>query len=1843
MDKEGHSVIKRHAFGMSSGADGCLQWLDEGSLMYPSGKTVVLHNIASNTQRFLEASYQSTAITAMTVSANRKFIAIAEAGSIPQVQIIDSVTRKRRKVLTVMESIQSDRFVCMSFSADGRHLVTQGGGPGWHLLYWNWERSKPLAAVSLSFVHDTSISISGGIGGGEENAGGASMEVWGSRKGTSPAPKASFMFPPAAAPGGSTGPGSSLPLGSNGLHSPPLVTHVEVCPADPLLLTVSGAGIMRFYVYRDAMLTPVGINGLPRETQEVFLSHTWLPGGKRLIAATQRGDLLLIANGLYIGMIPVPPQESTSFLASPPAFSTLSPTRQGFVAGTDNGLLCIYSSNTEMHHYLKSSSGVTGGSTSANAGSGPLPGSHSPFLPSQKLGRPPSASGKSGTWAKATGSGRKRDAGGDMGSGSASTLVPSNTLEGTGHATGSQKGIHSNAPISMQEGSGIYGSIGSGGGTVTIPGSGVLNKSGYEIPGSEEDLNFTLIYQMKVPQYDPSEEVLDAVPHRMDYPMSPGCGATTLHGNSPHFFGMGTGVTGGAEMDPPNSNLTGGTSIVPIGRSGRESLGAGTHTSMDGRPVRTASATPTTPASTGTLTTTNTHGTTWNTGDGTTGTEDTRKEGLSSRQTTKIGAGDSSTSFKKPFKVGMVNGTGTTLAGTGGEAGKSFRKDGPPGAGGIGTGGNMSASGAALSSFNDTDKSQRLKATAEEALLDAQRHHTRLPYGIVALALDQGESHLALATHAGRVYGFTFQQDWMNMTPTKEPEMEPICQRLHTGRINGMDCSVRKPFLITSSSDGSVRVWNTSTNKLEICTYFRQEPGAVAIHPNGLMAAICFSSKVCVMNILWSCLRDRRDINFRNATLVRFSVGGQYIAVGHGNLIDIFYSATCELYGQLRGHPQKVRDMKWCATSPYPTDNRLITCSTDGMILDWNMTEMRKETEHFEKRFQYIAVASDDRNVWVVAAPTSATVLDAYWKVTLREMDRLAMDAANGCASEDYEFTETSIQQLLVAPHQRILFGGCEDGSLKMMPFPLQTGVQLPPITAHAGAITQMCLSFDESTLFTGSEDGSFFVWSIREEGGGRIKGGQQDQNFLADEVLVTTQEIDEKKLEMEVLQQLIERLRTDLDSEEKRRNHEQGTRLRERTEEFKSEVAALAAQYAALWNAKAEQERSFVTIKLEKDTDVSKEMEQLERTKQSEVEQLEEECDALQTTLQNELVLHAEQLKELERQIFMDTDEDAAHFNDVLSQRKETMEKLSRQLERSQQTNTEAIHQLELDTDAELLGVYEKHSATLSTLRDRFLRMKGEGAIMRKNAVRMEKEIEVRTNEIRLLDQAKAALTFQLSELSHRMSQLHQDIDERDVVIGEREKTIYALKKQNQELEKHKFVLDHRIRQLKAQMEPKQREIVYHNQKIMQKNSELENFHSSNMTLVAKIEDLKKDLVQQREQRAIWINKTKDFETYKKRFQKDVTDLIPAIQEPALLKAAVEKLYQTHFVARHGQRIAQADPAIQREFADQLGYLSTSVEALSHKVKADQLRHKKEVADMMMENLSLIREIHDLREEIQELRALIAADEASQRSLFGGAGKKRKGGKDGGAGPGRGKKRPLRPGSSGSSASSAARRGELNTTPGGLLHNLSGSNYSTGATGSGRAKANLTPAGDAGVPGLLSSVATTTSGVGGGGGPPSVGGVAGGSRRLVGTYQSDIPEKPHAIESNRVELRMLRAYIEAMERSIGMALTGRRRSSVRLVGLKESFGKMLSSEDRSGEGEGEDKVQLPVLGSGYSNAFSATGNRTTTGSQGSGTAVGQGTRGFSVGSGKGEAAGVSSPAALPPVKSAEVEREGGS
>ena len=82
-------------------------YLDELNVIYPVGNNAVIYNTESKSQRFLPIAEQNESITAMSLSENKKYLALGIRGERnASVVIFDIQTLRKRKTL-VMSDVES--------------------------------------------------------------------------------------------------------------------------------------------------------------------------------------------------------------------------------------------------------------------------------------------------------------------------------------------------------------------------------------------------------------------------------------------------------------------------------------------------------------------------------------------------------------------------------------------------------------------------------------------------------------------------------------------------------------------------------------------------------------------------------------------------------------------------------------------------------------------------------------------------------------------------------------------------------------------------------------------------------------------------------------------------------------------------------------------------------------------------------------------------------------------------------------------------------------------------------------------------------------------------------------------------------------------------------------------------------------------------------------------------------------------------------------------------------------------------------------------------------------------------------------------------------------------------------------------------------------------------------------------------------------------------------------------------------------------------------------------------------------------------------------------------------
>jgi WD40 repeat protein len=106
----------------------------------------------------------------------------------------------------------------------------------------------------------------------------------------------------------------------------------------------------------------------------------------------------------------------------------------------------------------------------------------------------------------------------------------------------------------------------------------------------------------------------------------------------------------------------------------------------------------------------------------------------------------------------------------------------------------------------------------------------------------------------------------MKMQPAKYERWFP---NFHHGAITGLSNCVRKPIMITSSTDKSVRIWNYINGECLLTKYFGEEAHGVSIHPAALYALVGFTDKLRMYDIQRDEMRLHKEFNIRLCKEVR--------------------------------------------------------------------------------------------------------------------------------------------------------------------------------------------------------------------------------------------------------------------------------------------------------------------------------------------------------------------------------------------------------------------------------------------------------------------------------------------------------------------------------------------------------------------------------------------------------------------------------------------------------------------------------------------------------------------------------------------------------------------------------------------------------------------------------------------------------------------------------------------------------------------------------------------------------------------------------------------------------------
>ncbi|XP_029425353.1 cilia- and flagella-associated protein 57 isoform X1 [Nannospalax galili] len=247
----------------------------------------------------------------------------------------------------------------------------------------------------------------------------------------------------------------------------------------------------------------------------------------------------------------------------------------------------------------------------------------------------------------------------------------------------------------------------------------------------------------------------------------------------------------------------------------------------------------------------------------------------------------------------------------------------------------------------------------------------------------------------------------------------------------------------------------------------------------------------------------------------------------------------------------------------------------------------------------------------------------------------------------------------------------------------------------------------------------------------------------------------------------------------------------------------------------------------------------------------------------------------------------------------------------------------------------------------------------MRVEELKMENEYQLRLKDMNYSEKIK--------ELTDKFTQEMESLQTKN-----QEKRIYDLKKKNQELEKFKFVFDYKIKELKKQIEARENEIKVMKEQIREMEAELERFHKQNTQLELNITELLQKLRATDQELRKEQQKERDLEALVRRFKTDLHNCVAYIQEPRLLKEKIRGLFEKYVQQADMVEIAGLNSDLQQEYARQREHLERNLATLKKKVVKESELHRTDYVRIMQENVSLIKEINELRRELKLTRSQV-------------------------------------------------------------------------------------------------------------------------------------------------------------------------------------------------------------------------------------------------------------------------------
>ncbi|KAJ3361066.1 Cilia- and flagella-associated protein 57 [Allomyces arbusculus] len=643
------------------------------------------------------------------------------------------------------------------------------------------------------------------------------------------------------------------------------------------------------------------------------------------------------------------------------------------------------------------------------------------------------------------------------------------------------------------------------------------------------------------------------------------------------------------------------------------------------------------------------------------------------------------------------------------------------------------------------------------------------------------------------------------------------------------------------------------------------------------------------------------------------------------------------------------------------------------------------------------------QNEYILKGVSFASAVDVACTTYAVGSDRVVRAIVDSLVVREVKNASADVTQITASQSGRMMFVGTGAGTVKAVrcPFPPDaTSLDAEEIAqehmAHAAPIAKLRVSFDDRYLVSAADDGCIMVCRItdRESATARANalsamGGvstratsptghaADDRSSspssvplvstatdlgYADEVIVTKSDLEEKTAAIHELRTRLEELKMEHDYQLRLKDMHLQDRIKELTSELTKVIETLKISSVVLRSEKDKEEAKHKDDYQMLVTRNARELRDAENRNNQQLMNEYEKFQTLQDAMRQRQLEWEHQYEAFEGDRMAQMQAMTEHFETLLKTKAQEVLKMQEDMDAQLREFSEHQRQQADDIETEVAQLEAKYEAQLKTEREVSFRFKGENGIMKKKFLTLNKEIEDNKVEMAKLRDNENRLRKIMTAYEREVAGLKHEMLERDKLIQEQERRVYDLKKANQELEKYKFVLDHKIKDLKRQIEPREDKIADMRAQILDTNAALGERRKHELAMRQAERDLQEALAQANATAAVHHRRAQALVHLVKQIQTDLTLAVDYIQDPSLLKRAVQTMHARHCA---GMEPAPTKPPSPRddELKRQEAALRKTIRDLKAAVQRQANEFRLEHFVHVKENKALIAEIRQLQQ----------------------------------------------------------------------------------------------------------------------------------------------------------------------------------------------------------------------------------------------------------------------------------------